>query len=76
LSKSKGNSSAQGNPAEDTDVLFVLIIAGVWMVGCLLVLGLCAQAAAGDRALAERRVAAAADARRFARQPIDRTLSV
>lgn len=47
-------------------MLLMLLIVGIWLAGGLLVLGLCAAAADGDRALAEPALAIPG-ARRFAR---------
>jgi len=52
----EGNSTARRTMAEETDMVLVLSIAAVWLLGSLLVLGLCAAAADGDRALAEQAV--------------------
>jgi hypothetical protein len=45
------NTTARGNPTDSVDMVVIALIVVVWFVVSLLVLGLCATAADGDRAL-------------------------
>jgi hypothetical protein len=49
--RAEGNATARRNPTDSVDMVVIALIVVAWFVIALLVLGLCATAADGDRAL-------------------------